>query len=272
IPIPGSYNALGLTDDSGVLKEKEVYIRAQERTISGEVLVYRDPILHIGDIQTITAITDRQLIERLGNDERAVRLASMNNVIFFSQKDNPPFPHLLAGGDLDGDRFEILEYSKDWTHWLCCYRTPDGNNDYANEDVNSVPTNMNSFDFSEVAKFIGQYIRNDCFAELQDLHMWLADERPRGMNDPDVKALAYWLSQAVDYAKSGVKVDLYENVINAAGFSVGRAKPDFLRGVDRETPDDVKREYYPSSKVLGSIYRTISKVEYPIPDILDDTP
>ena len=131
---------------------------------------------------------------------------------------------------------------------------------------------MNSFDFSKVARFVGQYIRNDCFTELQDLHMWLADERPQGMNDPDVKALAYWLSQAVDYAKSGVKVDLYKDVINAPRFKVGRAKPDFLRGVNQETPDDTNKEYYLSSKLLGKIYRTISKIEYRIPDILDDTP
>lgn len=39
--------------------------------------------------------------------KRITALNSMNNVIFISQKDNPPLPNKLSG-DLYGDRFEVL--------------------------------------------------------------------------------------------------------------------------------------------------------------------
>jgi hypothetical protein len=64
IPIPGSYFVVGLTDDYQVLEASkpnepcEVFIRAKGRTIKGPVLIYRDPIIHIGDIQEAKAVCE----------------------------------------------------------------------------------------------------------------------------------------------------------------------------------------------------------------------
>jgi hypothetical protein len=61
IPIPGSYNVLGLTDDYGILDRMQVIVRAHGRTIDGKVLLYRDPIIHIGDIQIANALSEREI-------------------------------------------------------------------------------------------------------------------------------------------------------------------------------------------------------------------
>ena len=82
--------------------------------IKGPVLIYRDPIIHIDDIQEAKAIGQDELKDRIGQSDRSDdkdqinALFAMKNVIFFSQKDNPPLTNRLSGGDLDEDRFEVL--------------------------------------------------------------------------------------------------------------------------------------------------------------------
>lgn len=133
--------------------------------------------------------------------DRMELLLEMDNVIFFSQVDNPPFPNRLSGGDLDGDKFELL--TKACGFWGKDYKTSafDDYTDLAqreSEDLDpsySIPEldfgdfnfhgsmtlprqkiGRKPFDINEVARFIGDYVRNDCFADLEDLLMCLADQ------------------------------------------------------------------------------------------------
>ncbi|KAI1855923.1 hypothetical protein JX265_012006 [Neoarthrinium moseri] len=276
IPIPGSFQLLGLTDDYGILQHNEVYIRAKGNTISGPVLIYRDPIIHIGDIQEANGLCDNQVENSTLPESHKVALKAMDNVVFFSQKLDQktcrrPFPNLLSGGDLDGDRFEIL--TKTCEFWGPEYSTSPPN-DYTDEsppdpskkdfDVQEPPNpSKKDFDVQELAAFIGQYIRNDCFVELQDLLMSLVDQKPTGMHHAHVKDLASYLSQAVDYPKSGVKVNLYDDVLSNEKFAA-KGAPDFLRGVKRIY--EPKDELYQSPHLLGRIYRKISRLTYGIPD------
>lgn len=82
--------------------------------------------------------------------------------------------------DLDGDRFEILTGFERYDSWLHGFE-PSPYNDYIDEGTQKKQSKMKDFDVEGLAKFIGQYFRNDCFAELQDIHMCLADERAGGM-------------------------------------------------------------------------------------------
>ncbi len=67
------------------------------RDVSGEVLVGRSPSLHPGDIRKVTAV----------NPEDYPQLKHLIDVVVFSQHGEKPLPHLLAGGDLDGDTFFV---------------------------------------------------------------------------------------------------------------------------------------------------------------------
>ncbi|KAF1984057.1 hypothetical protein K402DRAFT_149128 [Aulographum hederae CBS 113979] len=301
IPIPGSHHSLGLADDNGFLNEEEVYIRAEGRTISGRVLIYRFPIIHIGDIQEANALGDDVVEERMRNlhpnngASRHAALKSMDNVISFSLKDYPPFPNRLSGGDLDGDHFEILTEACGFWDPSVYATSPFGN--YAGEVQteedeassheqgnplgikNDPPDNQNDasddpqddteskdFDIGSVATFIGQYIRYDCFSELETTFMRLADLKRDGMNDKHVKKLAHWLSQAVDFAKNGLKVDLNELLVRDPGFKADMT-PYFQRPVPQALANiyDATGKYYHSSKLLDRIYQC--NITTPFPDL-----
>lgn len=275
IPIPGSYNVLGLTDDYQVLEPNEVYICAHKETIEGSVLIYRDPVLHIGDIQEATAVGRDLLKRRMEQScvsdvqDRMKFLEAMDNVIFFSQKDDPPLPNRLAGGDLDGDRFEIL--TRECGFWMetslpDCY-TDDAIATTETDTDTDTNTKITPFDIGELAKFIGRHIQNDCFEYLQARLMWLADQKKCGMKDPHVKELAKSLSKAVDYAKSGEAVHLLEDVLSNPAFKVLEPKPDFLRALNRKNPVNPDQKYYESQSLLGKIYRKVGKVSYDFPRV-----
>ncbi|KAK3361011.1 RNA dependent RNA polymerase-domain-containing protein [Lasiosphaeria ovina] len=295
IPIPDSFSVLGLTDDYQVLEPNEVFIRAGGTTIAGPVLLYRDPIIHIGDIQEARAVGDRELHRRMKSPDRPDgedqfdALKRMDNVIFFSQRDDPPLPNRLSGGDLDGDRFEVI--MKDCRFWGSKYCTSEPDSytedsapaaptagDIPHPPTNAAPSDDVTFDISRVATFIAQYIRNDCFAELQNRHLALADQKPGGMNHPYVKDMAEYLSRAVDYAKSGDAVNLVADVVNDPRFGILDRKPDFLRAIRRsgeededsgEEEEEEGAEYYKSEGLLGEIYRRFAFIEYDVPHDAD---
>ena len=279
IPIPGSYCVLGLTDDYEVLEPNglnelsEVFIRAKGQTISGTVLIYRDPIIHIGDIQKAEAVSEDILRARMTKyidaEDRMNALISMDNVIFFSQNDDPPLPNRLSGGDLDGDRFEIV--TKDCGFWGDEYKTSDPDS-YTDDGIKSTgkkvsDNEIKSFDVKELANFIGSYIRNDCFLELQDTLMSLADQESEGLKSDRVRGLAKWLSQAVDYAKSGQEVNLARDIFTNPNFNV-TTKPDFLYPLSQKAFHDVNGEYYQTPNLLGRIYRKVADTEYTIPNVV----
>ncbi len=313
IPIPGSWNVLGITDDYHVLGPGEVLVRAnsEAKEVSGPVLIYRDPIIHIGDIQQATAISKEELKQRFkaqGKTDYAERLSAMlgmRGVIFFSQKDSPPFPNLLSGGDLDGDRFDIL--TTDCGFWGGAYRTSD-HKDYVNEgsppyggeeeeegdksgaidadaetgvDPNPRPPTgypdqmatpptpaqpfSEPFAVKGICQFIGEYIRRDCFNELEQVNMALADQRANGLHDADVMNMSTLLSTAVDFPKSGQSVEL-ARVLQDARFRA-RGKPDFLQRLGKWKATAAEGIYgsgivYPSPHLLGRLFRKVEAVKF----------
>ena len=216
----------------------------------------------------------------------------MYNVIFFSQKDDPPLPHRLAGGDLDGDRFEVL--TQNCGFWDDEYQiTPpadytDGNlhpmgNDNRAPQGQSMPQapsqipiptkvlNPVAFDIGDLAEFIGSYIRNDCFEDLQKLLMNIADLELNGMRHPRAQELAPWLSQAVDYPKNGKEVNIVKNIYTDQRFQVSE-RPDFIPPLKSHPNYNHQTLCYQSWNPLGVIYRIIEKAEYKTPESIDDRP
>ena len=66
--------------------------------ISGNVLVYRNPGLHFGDIHVLKATYVKALEEYVGNSK---------NGVFFPQKGPRSLGDEIAGGDFDGDLYFI---------------------------------------------------------------------------------------------------------------------------------------------------------------------
>ncbi|KAH0970548.1 hypothetical protein GBA52_022704 [Prunus armeniaca] len=125
---PQSYMLMGTTDPTGILERDEVcvilYLEASFRPndacsdsgqMSGEVLVYRHPGLHFGDIHVLKARYVKELEYIVGNAKYA---------IFFSCKGPRSVADEMGGEDFDGDLYwvsrnpQLLECFKPSEPWI----------------------------------------------------------------------------------------------------------------------------------------------------------
>ncbi|KAJ4951634.1 hypothetical protein NE237_028466 [Protea cynaroides] len=118
LPIGDCFNVMGTADPTGILKRDEVCVILDNGQISGKVLVYRHPGLHLGDIHILTATYVKELENIVGNSKYA---------IFFPTKGSRSLADEMAGGDFDGDMFwvsrnpKLLDNFKPSEPWKCTY-------------------------------------------------------------------------------------------------------------------------------------------------------
>lgn len=106
IPVKNGTTLYGIMDETGELKEGEIYVVEQyspntERRIrlQNNVIVTRSPALHPGDIQIVNAV----------DVSAGSPLQQLSNVVVFSQHGTRDLPSQLSGGDLDGEQpFSML--------------------------------------------------------------------------------------------------------------------------------------------------------------------
>ncbi|KAK4765087.1 hypothetical protein SAY86_026177 [Trapa natans] len=114
IPIADSYYLMGTADPTGSLKPDEVCIIIDCGQISGEVLVYRNPGLHFGDIHVLKATYIEEMEAYVGNSKYG---------IFFPSVGLRSLADEIAGGDFDGDMYwisrnpQLLKYFKPSMPW-----------------------------------------------------------------------------------------------------------------------------------------------------------
>ncbi|XP_042485200.1 probable RNA-dependent RNA polymerase 5 [Macadamia integrifolia] len=114
LPISECFNLMGTADPTGTLKRDEVCVILDSGQISGKVLVYRHPGLHLGDIHVLTATYVKELENIVGNSKYG---------IFFSIKGPRSLADEMASGDFDGDMYwvsrnpELLRYFKPSEPW-----------------------------------------------------------------------------------------------------------------------------------------------------------
>jgi hypothetical protein len=103
-PIPGAHRLYGVPDQhrslntpqpAGVLKFNEVYLRINGTTITGEVLVLKEPCFHGSDVRKFYAVDKREL-------------EHLENVLVFSTQGTVSPASTIAGSDLDGDKFVVI--------------------------------------------------------------------------------------------------------------------------------------------------------------------
>ncbi|KAK4753975.1 hypothetical protein SAY87_002079 [Trapa incisa] len=133
IPIADSYYLMGTADPTGSLKPDECiygvfcsrslqsyssdwsgYLPIDCGQISGEVLVYRNPGLHFGDIHVLKATYIKEMEAYVGNSKYG---------IFFPSVGLRSLADEIAGGDFDGDMYwisrnpQLLKYFKPSMPW-----------------------------------------------------------------------------------------------------------------------------------------------------------
>ncbi|KAK5173144.1 uncharacterized protein LTR77_003266 [Saxophila tyrrhenica] len=105
IPVFPGHTLYGIMDETGYLREGEVFVITESSPDGGRrvlvqnrIAVTRTPALHPGDIQLVNAV------DVPANSP----LKELSNVIVFSQHGERDLPSQLSGGDLDGDQFHII--------------------------------------------------------------------------------------------------------------------------------------------------------------------
>ncbi|XP_028781093.1 probable RNA-dependent RNA polymerase 5 [Neltuma alba] len=113
--IPNCYYLMGTADPTGRLKKNQVCIILENGQISGDVLVYRNPGLHFGDIHILQATYVKELESFVGHSKYA---------IFFPCVGPRSLADEIGGGDFDGDMYwvsknpQLLEYFKKSDPWI----------------------------------------------------------------------------------------------------------------------------------------------------------
>lgn len=196
IPVRKGITLFGIMDETGFLKENEVYVtydtkgdRFDEPPGPGPVIVTRSPALHPGDIQL-----PFNVIPPPGNP-----LRQLSNVIIFSRHGQRDLPSQLSGGDLDGDIFNII-----WDEEVMPQQT------FSPADYPRVtPAELGrEVTTEDMADFFIDFMKLDHLGVIATRHMILADQKDEGTLHPDCMKLAELHSTAVDFSKTGVGVDL----------------------------------------------------------------
>ncbi|KAI0780590.1 RdRP-domain-containing protein [Trametes elegans] len=252
IPIPDSYLLVGVADegpayvnegvkDVFMLEEGQIYACIQNDEdekptyLKGTVSISRSPVVHPGDVQRARAIGEPPA-------DKVCFFRDLKNVVVLPSVGKRPLASMLGGGDLDGDLYSIIKYDP----LLPTVHKDAG--DYRGVGTRELPDGRTST-VDDICDFIVEYINSDVLGLLSDRHLIIADQSMMGTNDPACIELAGLCSQAVDYPKNGVPVDIFDSPRLLI-----REKPDWKKAEDSDPRDT---DYYFSSRALGELFRSI---------------
>lgn len=182
IIVPKGAYLLGVMDETGTLEEGEVFVQFQDTSnngmnkqiITGNVVVFRNPCFHPGDVRIVKAVDKKEL-------------HSLFDVIVFSSKGSRDIPSMCSGGDLDGDDYTIY-----WDPRLL----PSAN--YPAMDYSPGPPKLvEEVKIKDIQKFFVNYINNDNLGQIANAHLATADISLAGAKDGKCIRLAQLHSEAV---------------------------------------------------------------------------
>ncbi|KAI0790029.1 RNA dependent RNA polymerase-domain-containing protein [Abortiporus biennis] len=182
IEIPESAYLMGVPDTTGSLSEGEVFCQISPplgptTIVKGQCTIYRNPLLHPGDIRLVNAVDCPQLHH-------------IHNVVVFSIKGERDLPNM------DGDFYSLI-----WDPRLLIKHVHQPMN-YASVKPRKSSSPVTIEDTKD--HFV-DFIMNDMLGRICNAHMALADKSSPA--DTDCVTLARLASQAVDFSKNGVPVD-----------------------------------------------------------------
>ncbi|KAI5808554.1 RNA dependent RNA polymerase-domain-containing protein [Peziza echinospora] len=259
IEVPEGFTVMGLMDETGYLKEGEIYCHVeseeQNSVLTGEIVITRAPAMHPGDVQICKAV-------HVPNDSP---LQALKNCVVFSQHGARDLPSMLSGGDLDGDLYNLIFDIRFRPQRIC-----DGA-----EYPRVVGMDLGRPIVTEdMVDFLIDFMQNDRLGLISTRHLIIADQQQEGVFHRDCIQLSQMHSTAVDFPKTGIKVELSQLP------KCSRVRPDFMApgphiNIDNtihmapelppeedENDDEAENtplRYYQSPKILGKLYRGIDE-------------
>lgn len=206
ILVPKGVTLYGIMDETGILKEHEIFVpilnenNHREIIVRRNVIVTRSPAFHPGDVQLANAV-------EVPEDSP---LRKLHNCVVFSQHGDRDLPSQLSGGDLDGDLFNIIYDDRFRLRKLA-----------KPADYPRVPGTIldRPVTIEDIKDFFITFMRQDQLGRIATTHKILADREAMGTFDPKCLTLAELHSTAVDFSKTGTPVGLscYVNKIKKPG-------------------------------------------------------
>ncbi|RDB21068.1 putative RNA-dependent RNA polymerase 1 [Hypsizygus marmoreus] len=253
IPIPESYLLVGVADEGPAyiaLGEENVYTLPEghifacvqkspdeePKWLEGSCSISRSPVVHPGDVQRVRAIGKPP-------EGMLCLFAHMKNVVVLPSTGHRSLASFLGGGDVDGDLFSIIFYDP---------LLPATVEEPADYPAGKTFTLYRDSTVDDICDFVVQYINSDLLGLLSDRLLVIADQSKDGMHDENCLWLAELCSQAVDYPKQGIPVDIDNDRLPR---TLIRCKPDWHAA---EVVNPRHTDYYESSRALGVMYRQIT--------------
>ncbi|KAG6332429.1 hypothetical protein ID866_6657 [Astraeus odoratus] len=198
----------------------------EPKWIRGMCIVSRSPVVHPGDVQRAYAIGKPPA-------DKLCLFSHLRNVVVFPSQGARSLPNSLAGGDLDGDLYEVIQY-----------------------EPFLIPEHYDPAGYLPAKPFsLGRPSTiEDVFYTVLFLSSVLSHSKD-GTLDKDCIKLAELHTQAVDYPKNGNKVDTHDLPRELIAF-----KPDW-HAVERSVHHNT--DYYESPRALGHLYRNITLEKIP---------
>ncbi|KAF8643903.1 hypothetical protein AX16_008919 [Volvariella volvacea WC 439] len=254
IQVPDSYLLVGVVDEGPAyekmgytnvycLPKGQIYACIQQTPdsepvyLQGFCSISRSPVAHPGDVQRVHAI-GRPPADKL------CLFAHLKNCVVMASQGDRSLASCLAGGDVDGDLFSIIQYAP---------LVPPTIVPPALYPPGETLTLDRESNVDDICNFIVDYIKSDVLGLLSDRLLIIADQSKEGMYDSDCKDLAELCSQAVDYPKQGIPVDLSSIKFRP---QLIRARPDW-HAAEVGPRHYRETDYYISSRALGHLYRAI---------------
>ncbi|KAF9351754.1 hypothetical protein BGX34_000383, partial [Mortierella sp. NVP85] len=233
ILVPEGAYLLGVCDETGDLKEGEIFVQisgsegsSKRRIIEAECIVVRCPCFHPGDVRVVRAVNCESL-------------AHLHDVVVFNTKGSRGIPSMCSGGDLDGDDFTVI-----WDERIVKKVKQCEPMDYSGQGT----LTANNVTIHDIKRFFVQYAVSDNLGVIANAHLALSDQLEGGPFHSKCLKLAKLHSDAVDFPKSGIPAQMTPDL---------RAEkyPDFM-----EKPPGIS---YESERILGRIFRECSKALKP---------
>ncbi|KAL8138279.1 hypothetical protein V2J09_004280 [Rumex salicifolius] len=249
LPIQDSFYVMGTVDPTGSLNSNEVCIIHETGQFEGEVLVYRTPGVHFGDVHKLKATRVKGLEDIVGTSKYG---------IFFPINGPRSLADKMAGGDYDGDMYFVS-------------RHPELLRDFRqSEPWNPAPLCSQSTSFkTKPSDFTAEHLEHElfrsflttsytagkaanCWLSYMDQMLSLGDEQKVKKLEIQNKLLRlvdiYY--EALDAPKKGKKVEVPRDLIP-------KSYPHFMGQADQ----------YRSTSVLGEIFDKADELQLKTPAV-----